>query len=87
MENCPESAWPDPLDAHFTDVEVAVPAFLTIILMPFAYSITVGIGIGFIMLIVMKAVMGKVREIHPLMWLVGALFVLYFLQGLIGQYV
>lgn len=74
-------------EINWTQMDEAIPAFLTIVFMPFAYSITVGIGIGFIMLIVMKAVMGKVREIHPLMWLVGALFVLYFLQGLIGQYV
>jgi adenine/guanine/hypoxanthine permease len=60
------------------DVEIAIPAFLTIVLMPFTYSITVGIGAGFVSYAFLKLVRGKVREVHPLMWLVAALFVLYF---------
>jgi AGZA family xanthine/uracil permease-like MFS transporter len=60
------------------DIEVALPAFLTIVLMPFTYSITVGIGAGFIAHVVVKLVRGKVREIHGLMWLVAAMFVVYF---------
>jgi adenine/guanine/hypoxanthine permease len=60
------------------DVEIAIPAFLTIVLMPFTYSITVGIGAGFIAYVVIKLARGKVREIHTLMWVVAALFVLYF---------
>jgi AGZA family xanthine/uracil permease-like MFS transporter len=60
------------------DLEIAIPAFLTIVLMPFTYSITVGIGAGFIAYVVIKLVRGKVGEIHALMWVVAALFVLYF---------
>jgi adenine/guanine/hypoxanthine permease len=60
------------------DVEVAIPCFLTIALMPFTYSITVGIGAGFITHVVIKAVRGKARDIHPLLWVVAALFVVYF---------
>jgi AGZA family xanthine/uracil permease-like MFS transporter len=60
------------------DVEIAIPAFLTIVLMPFTYSITVGIGAGFVAYVLIKAVVGKAREVHPLMWLVAALFVVYF---------
>jgi adenine/guanine/hypoxanthine permease len=60
------------------DLEIAIPAFLTIVLMPFTYSITVGIGAGFIAYVVIKLVRGKVAEIHALMWVVAALFVLYF---------
>ncbi len=63
---------------HWDDVEIAIPAFLTIILMPFTYSISVGIGAGFLAYVVVKAARGKVREIHPLMWVVALLFVLYF---------
>ena len=70
------------------DVEIALPAFLTIILMPFAFSITVGIGAGFVSYVVIKAVRGKVADVHPLLWLVAALFVLYFgidpLEQLLG---
>ncbi|MDN3311414.1 NCS2 family permease [Microbacterium oryzae] len=70
------------------DVEVALPAFLTIVIMPFTYSIADGIGAGFIAFIVVKLARGKARDIHWLMWLVGALFVLYFtiepIRALIG---
>jgi AGZA family xanthine/uracil permease-like MFS transporter len=58
--------------------EIAIPCFLTIILMPFAYSITVGIGAGFVSYVLIKAVRGKFKEIHPLMWGAAALFVVYF---------
>ncbi|HEX7349889.1 NCS2 family permease [Brachybacterium sp.] len=70
-------------DIDFTDVEVAVPAFLTIILMPFAYSITVGMGAGFVMYVLIRVVRGKAREIHWLMYLIALLFVAYFLRGAI----
>lgn len=65
-------------DIAWSDVEIAIPAFLTIVLMPFTYSITVGIGAGFLAFLLIKVVVGKTREIHPLMALVGALFVVYF---------
>ena len=61
--------------------EVAIPAFLTIILMPFTYSITAGIGAGIITFVVIKLAVGKVREIHPFMWVASAMFVVYFLIG------
>ena len=60
------------------DVEIAIPAFLTIALMPFTYSISVGIGAGFVAYVLIKVVRGKISEIHPLMWVVAGLFVLYF---------
>ncbi|HET7327979.1 MAG TPA: NCS2 family permease [Nocardioidaceae bacterium] len=60
------------------DYEIAIPAFLTIVLMPFTYSITVGIGAGFITYVLIKVVRGKLATVHPLMWLVAALFVVYF---------
>jgi AGZA family xanthine/uracil permease-like MFS transporter len=63
------------------DLEVAIPAFLTIVLMPFTYSISVGIGAGFIAYVLIKVVRGKVGDIHPLMWVVAALFVVYFCIG------
>ncbi|MFN8193294.1 MAG: NCS2 family permease [Nocardioidaceae bacterium] len=60
------------------DVEIAIPAFLTIVLMPFTYSITVGIGAGFISYVLIKVVRGKGMAVHPLMWTVAGLFVVYF---------
>lgn len=60
------------------DSEIAIPAFLTIILMPFTYSITVGIGAGFLAYVLIKLVRGKAAQVHVLLWIVAALFVLYF---------
>jgi AGZA family xanthine/uracil permease-like MFS transporter len=60
------------------DIEIALPAFLTIVLMPFTYSITAGIGAGFVSFVVLKVARGKVRDVHPLMWVTAALFVVYF---------
>ncbi|MEU0396712.1 NCS2 family permease [Streptomyces sp. NPDC006208] len=58
--------------------EVAIPAFLTIVVMPFTYSITNGIGAGFIAYVVIKTVLGKAREVHWLLWGTAALFLVYF---------
>jgi len=60
------------------DVEIALPAFLTIALMPFTYSISVGIGAGFIAYVLVKLVRGRASAVHPLLWVVAALFVVYF---------
>ncbi len=60
------------------DMEIAFPAFLTIVLMPFTYSITAGIGAGFVAFVAIKAMKGKASEIHGLMWLLAFLFVIYF---------
>ena len=60
------------------DLEVGIPSFLTIVLMPFTYSISAGIGAGFLAFVIIKMVRGKAGEVHPLMWLVGALFIAYF---------
>jgi AGZA family xanthine/uracil permease-like MFS transporter len=65
----------------WTDYEIAIPAFLTIVLMPFTYSISNGIGAGVITYVLLKVVSGKAREVHPLLYGVAALFVVYFLRG------
>ncbi|WP_412540669.1 NCS2 family permease [Longispora sp. K20-0274] len=65
----------------WTDYEIAIPAFLTIVLMPFTYSISNGIGAGVVSYALLKLVRGKAREVHPILWCVAALFVVYFLRG------
>ena len=60
------------------DMVLVIPAFLTIVLMPFTYSITNGIGAGVISYVLLSAVTGRVRRIHPLMWVIAAMFVVYF---------
>ncbi|MGW4869488.1 NCS2 family permease [Streptomyces chartreusis] len=58
--------------------EIAIPAFLTIAVMPFTYSITNGIGAGFVAFVLIKTVLGKAKEVHWLMWGTSALFLVYF---------
>ena len=69
------------LEVDWKDPEFAIPGFLTIAFMPFAYSISVGIGVGFIAYTIIQIAVGKARKIHPLMWLASILFVVYFLLG------
>jgi len=69
----------------FEDIEEGFPALLTIILMPLTFSITVGIGAGFVMYTLIKIVKGKAAEIHPLLWVVTIAFLVYFGQAVIGQ--
>lgn len=75
-------------DISWDDIETAIPVFLTVILMPFTFSISVGIGAGFVSYAVLKLVRGKAREVHPLMWIVAVLFCIYFaiepVQTLLG---
>ena len=61
--------------SHFT---TALPAFLTIVVMPFTYSIANGVGIGFITYVVMETAAGRTKKIHPLMWIIAILFIVYF---------
>ncbi|MSX27656.1 MAG: NCS2 family permease, partial [Actinobacteria bacterium] len=63
------------------DLGIAIPAFLTIILMPFTYNISVGIGAGFVSFVVIRLFQGRTKEVNPLMWVVAGLFMIYFLQS------
>ena len=69
------------VDVNWNDPEVGIPAFLTIILMPFSYSITVGIGVGFLAHVFIKVIRGHAKRVHSLMYVVALLFIIYFLQG------
>ena len=69
----------------FDDIEEGFPALLTMILMPLTFSITVGIGAGFVMFVLIKVIKGKFREVHPLMWVVAIAFLIYFGQAVLGQ--
>ncbi|WP_072344508.1 NCS2 family permease [Actinomyces urinae] len=69
------------LDIEWKRPEIAIPAFLTIAFMPFAYSISVGIGAGFITYVIAAVAVGKAKQIKPLMWIVSILFAVYFVLG------
>lgn len=72
-------------EIDFTSIEEGLPALLTIAIMPFTYSITNGIGFGFIAYVFIKAVTGKSRDVHPLLWLIALAFLVYFLIPLLQQ--
>src|SRR5699024_2668206 len=59
--------------------EIAVPAFLTIIAMPLTYSIARGIAIGFVFYPITMIMKGSAKEIHPVMYGLSVIFVLYFI--------
>jgi AGZA family xanthine/uracil permease-like MFS transporter len=73
----------------FDDYAIAIPSFLTIILMPFTYSITNGIGAGMVSYVAIKIAQGKSKEISGLLWIIAAAFTIYFavhpLKGLLGM--
>jgi len=71
----------------WSDYGIAIPAFLTIILMPFTYNISVGIGAGFITHVVIRSIQGRRKEVHPLLLLVAALFIIFFLQSPIDSWI
>ncbi|RAV34281.1 NCS2 family permease [Corynebacterium heidelbergense] len=65
-------------EIDFRRFEVALPAFLTIVVMPFTYSIANGIGVGFVAYVVMAVIGGRGKQVHPLLYIVATLFVVYF---------
>jgi len=63
----------------FTDLGTGLAAALTIMIMPFTFSITDGIGIGFLAFAVIRTAQGRARDLHPFMWIASVAFLLYFL--------
>lgn len=59
--------------------EIAIPAFLTVILMPLTYSIGEGIACGFLSYVVLNVFKGNYKKIHPVMYGLAALFIVYFI--------
>ncbi len=70
---------------EFDDMSLVIPAFLTMALMPFTFSITNGIGAGFISFVVLRLAKGRSKDIHPLMWVSALLFAVYFFIDPIKQ--
>ena len=62
----------------WSDASEAIPAFLVLTVMPFTYSITNGIGAGFVSYVVLKVLTGRAREVRPLMALAATAFLVYF---------
>ncbi|MBC2399814.1 NCS2 family permease [Clostridium tetanomorphum] len=66
-------------EINFDDFTEAVPAFFTITIMPFSYSIANGIASGIIFYPIMKLATGKHKEVHPIIYILAILFVLRFI--------
>ena len=69
----------------FDDYSLAIPSFLTIVIMPFTYSITNGVGAGLVSFVLIKVAQGKAKEIPLLMWVISLAFVVYFAINPITQ--
>ncbi len=62
----------------WADRATAIPVFLTVVLMPFTYSITAGVAAGVISYVAIKIAQGKAREIGAFMWALTGIFIVYF---------
>jgi len=71
-------------DIDWRDAAIGIPAFLTITLMPFTYSITNGVAAGFVSYSLIKLMQGKGREVHILTYIVSLMFIGYFVRGLLA---
>ena len=66
-------------EVDWSDILEGFPTFMIIVGIPFTYSISNGIGLGFIAYVVVAAVTGNLKKIRPLMWVAAAAFLAYFL--------
>ncbi|MGW5849252.1 NCS2 family permease [Streptomyces sp. NPDC055254] len=71
-------------DIDWSDFTIAVPAFLAMVMMPFTYSITNGIGIGFVSFCALRLATGRGREVPVAMYVVSAVFVFYYAMPALG---
>ena len=65
------------------DIGIALPALLTILIMPATYSITNGVGFGIVSYVVIAVLRGNPKGVHPLLYGCAALFTWYFIYGAI----
>jgi len=69
------------LDIDFNNIEIAIPCFLTIVLMPLTYSISIGIAFGFISYVIVTTASGNIKSIKPTMWIIALLSIGSLLAG------
>lgn len=66
-------------DIDWNKFEIAVPAFLTVIAMPLTYSIATGIALGFVFYPITMIMRGRIKEVHPVMYVLFVIFILFFM--------
>ena len=74
-------------DIDWKNHEIAIPAFLTFVLMPFTFSIAVGIGAGFISYTFIQVIKGKAKGVHVLMWITTVAFLIYFIRDIVAGWI
>lgn len=74
-------------EVDWADFKEAFPVLITMIAMPLTYSITNGIGLGFILFTAMMIFSGKMSKVHPLMWVTTGAFIIYFMSTLIQSWI
>ncbi len=70
-------------EIEWSDPGIGIPALVTILFMPFTYSITNGVGAGFLTYVVVAVLRGRAREVHPLLYGVAIIFAWYFIHGVV----
>jgi adenine/guanine/hypoxanthine permease len=70
-------------DIDWRDPGAGIPILLTIIVMPFTFSITNGVGAGFLSYTVIQVLRGRWNQVHWLLYVVSAVFLWYFIEGLV----
>ena len=76
MSDVADIDWADPVESF--------PAFMIIVGIPFTYSISNGIGLGFITYVIVSVATGHIKKVRPLMWVAAAAFLAYFVLTLMG---
>ncbi|WP_234541465.1 NCS2 family permease [Streptomyces shenzhenensis] len=71
-------------EIDWADHTLAIPAFVTMVMMPFTYSITNGIGMGFITFVLMRLAVGRAKDVPVAMYVVSAVFAFYYLMPALG---
>ena len=66
-------------DINWNDMEIALPAFLTMVLMPFTFSIADGIAWGVISYVAIQIIVGKAKDVNTVMWAIFALMSMFYL--------
>ncbi len=66
-------------EVNWNDTTEVVPAAITALIMPLTYSIANGLAFGFITYAVLKLFTGKAREVHPMVWIIGGVFLFKFI--------
>jgi AGZA family xanthine/uracil permease-like MFS transporter len=70
-------------EINLADPRIGIPALVTMIVMPFTYSITNGVGAGLVLYTLLSVLTGKAREVHPALYIVSAVFCWYFWHGVV----